>query len=146
MVPRLSWVIPASWLPLATGARFTQPRVHFLADPCSYSTTCMTRGCDISILSYSLFERKSFTSYSCIGHVDLLCASLSLRQSGTANAVLFFFQDWGDAELGWHQFTGVFSPFSPFQLFPLQCKIRVKSRSRATYTKQAFCQHLCDKV
>ena len=71
-------MFPASGLPLATGARFTQPGVHFLADPCSYFTACMTRGCDISILSYSLFERKSFTSYSCIGHVDLLRESSPL--------------------------------------------------------------------
>ena len=26
---------PASWLPLAAKAEFTQPRVHLLADPCS---------------------------------------------------------------------------------------------------------------
>ena len=28
-------MIPASWLPLAAGARFTQPRDHSLADPCT---------------------------------------------------------------------------------------------------------------
>ena len=32
----LGCVIPASWLPPATGARFTQPRDHSLADPCTY--------------------------------------------------------------------------------------------------------------
>ena len=31
----LGCVIPASWLPLATGACFTQPRDHSLADPCT---------------------------------------------------------------------------------------------------------------
>ena len=31
----LGCVIPASWLPLAAGARFTQPRDHCLADPCT---------------------------------------------------------------------------------------------------------------
>ena len=31
----LGCVIHASWPPLDAGARFTQPRVHFLADPCS---------------------------------------------------------------------------------------------------------------
>ena len=31
----LGCVIPASWLPLAAGARFMQPRVHSLADPCT---------------------------------------------------------------------------------------------------------------
>ena len=30
----LGGVIPASWHPLATGERFTQPRNHSLADPC----------------------------------------------------------------------------------------------------------------
>ena len=30
----LGCVIPASWSPLATVARFTQPRDHYLADPC----------------------------------------------------------------------------------------------------------------
>ena len=33
----LGCVIPAFWLPLAAGARFTQPRDHSLADPCSSS-------------------------------------------------------------------------------------------------------------
>ena len=30
----LGCMIPASWPPLAAGARFTQPRDHSLADPC----------------------------------------------------------------------------------------------------------------
>ena len=30
----LGFVIPASWLPLTAGARFTQPRQHSLANPC----------------------------------------------------------------------------------------------------------------
>ena len=32
----LGCVIPASWPPLAAGVRFTQPRDHSLADPCTY--------------------------------------------------------------------------------------------------------------
>ena len=32
----LGCVIPASWLPLAAGARFTQPRDHSLANPCKW--------------------------------------------------------------------------------------------------------------
>ena len=30
----ISCVNPASWLPLAAGGEFTQPRAHLLADPC----------------------------------------------------------------------------------------------------------------
>ena len=32
----LGCVIPAPWSALAAGARFTQPRDHSLADPCTY--------------------------------------------------------------------------------------------------------------
>ena len=48
-------------------------------------------------------ESNSFTSYSCIEHVDgngagivavVSATSLSLRQWGTANAVLCVFRDW----------------------------------------------------
>ena len=31
----LGCVNPASWFPLAVGGKFTQPRVHLLADPCT---------------------------------------------------------------------------------------------------------------
>ena len=31
----LGCVNPASWLPLAAGARFTQPRDHSFAQPCT---------------------------------------------------------------------------------------------------------------
>ena len=40
----LGCVIPASWLLLAAEARFTQPRAHLLADPCTtyvLSFTCL---------------------------------------------------------------------------------------------------------
>ena len=33
------YVIHASWLPLAAGARFTQPRAYSLADPCTHVLT-----------------------------------------------------------------------------------------------------------
>ena len=32
----LGCVNPASWFPPAAGGEFTQPRVHLLADPCTY--------------------------------------------------------------------------------------------------------------
>ena len=86
--------------------------------------------------SHSRATRASGMWICCGSRRLNLCTSLSLRQSGTANAILLVIQDWGDAELGWHQFIVVFSPFSPFQLFPLQCKIQVKSRE--TYSYQAL--------
>jgi len=53
--------------------------------------------------SLQVGESNSFTSYSCIEHVDgngagivavVSATSLSLRQWGTANAVLCVFRDW----------------------------------------------------
>ena len=43
----LGCVIPASWLPLAAGARSTQPRDHSLAHPCTLvNAVFLTRGHD----------------------------------------------------------------------------------------------------
>ena len=36
----LGCVIPASWLPLAAGSEFTQPKAHLLADPCRCPSHC----------------------------------------------------------------------------------------------------------
>ena len=45
----LGCVNPASRLPLAAGRKFTQPRSHSFAQPCTYNAICVPRAPDISI-------------------------------------------------------------------------------------------------